>query len=70
MLTILERVRRCRHCNRDMTKAVTVSSYSANPFCDDCFDDRVKSANERQGPVIRTAVDGYVAIVPAPQKSA
>jgi hypothetical protein len=66
---ILEQVRRCQHCDSDMTTAVSGDSYRENPFCDNCFTDRVEAANSRRGPMVRVLVDGLMQLIPAPQIS-
>lgn len=38
---ILERVRRCRFCRREMS--CSALSYAENPFCTECFDERVQA---------------------------
>ena len=68
-MAILEAVRRCKHCGRDMTHSVSVSSYCQNPFCDECFDERVAEAASR-GPVARVLVNGYMQLIPLRQKPA
>jgi hypothetical protein len=37
--SILERIQRCRYCGREVTKSAL--SFSENPFCDVCLDERV-----------------------------
>lgn len=56
---MLERIRRCNYCNSDMTDAVSSLSYSQNPFCDECYDDRVAAASASAGPRIRKRVGRY-----------
>jgi hypothetical protein len=37
---VLERVRRCRYCKREMS--VSAAAYAENPFCNRCLPERVK----------------------------
>ncbi len=47
---ILERLRRCKYCGSDMTDKYSPEGYASNPFCDDCFNERVqKGALPRKG---------------------
>lgn len=39
---IAERIKRCRHCGREMSG--THLAYAENPFCEKCLDDRIKAA--------------------------
>ena len=39
---ILEQVRRCRYCRREM--AVSATAYAENPFCNRCLPERVERA--------------------------
>jgi len=39
-IEILERIRRCKHCRREMH--VSPLAYEENPYCTQCFDERVR----------------------------
>ena len=44
MMAIRETSRRCQFCSRDMTQDVSALSYAQNPFCRECFDERMKAS--------------------------
>ena len=47
-LVILERVRRCHHCEREMK--LSSQRYAENPFCAVCLPQRVKKATPARRP--------------------
>ena len=56
---LLERVRRCRFCGSDMTDSTSATSYSQNPYCDGCFEERMNRADRQFGPRTWTRVGEY-----------
>ena len=44
MVAVIEKVRHCRYCDRDMTEKVSALSYAENPFCQDCLEERVSKS--------------------------
>lgn len=63
-IMLLERIQKCRYCSREM--AVSWDSYSANPFCDHCYDERLSAGDENRLPVIAVLQGAYVRFIPSP----
>lgn len=61
MVTILERVQRCRcrYCHREMT--CSAMAFAENPFCSACLDERIAKAVEERGPIKRRILEALQA---------
>jgi hypothetical protein len=66
MISMVEVVRRCKHCNRKMP--VTPESYVANPYCDVCFAERVEKMRAEVGPTVIRRVGHYLEVIPTTQR--
>lgn len=54
---IYERVLRCSYCQREMTCSAT--AHAENPFCVECFDDRLRETTQGAAPRWRIE-NGYL----------
>jgi hypothetical protein len=43
---MLEQVRKCKYCDRDMTN-ISHLSWSENPYCSHCFEQRMSEASKK-----------------------
>lgn len=59
---MLQRVRRCRFCHREMVGLP--SAYAENPLCQVCLHQRMSAGTEAIGPVRRVKVGAYWEIIP------
>lgn len=66
---ILETVRRCKHCNLDVTDSIDARSFLSNPFCSNCVNDRLERANAAMGATTWVEVGHYVKLVPVIEKT-
>ena len=67
---ILERVRRCKYCRRDVTDTITARAYAENPLCQACLPERINKAAHSSGPKKRVHIGTYVFARPVSQKLA
>ncbi len=65
MMQILEVIRRCPYCKREST--VSPQSYSENPFCDECLNERVENASSKLGPITYRKSGSYYEIISSPE---
>lgn len=63
-IKLVETVRRCRYCKRDMTDLVSAQSYLENPFCRYCVNERLQKANDAMEPTVWLREGNYVTLVP------
>ncbi len=69
-MQILERIRRCKHCDRDVTNQIGALAYAENPYCQECLPDRIRIAAEKSGPKEIRYVGGYMFASPVSRKLA
>jgi len=62
---ILELVRRCEYCRREMTTGA--AAFRENPFCRECLHDRIAAAAIAQGPTELRFVGDYAEVIPVLQ---
>lgn len=68
MASILSIVRRCLHCETDLTDVVSPASYRENPFCCGCLSDRLEAVRRQVG-LVENRQDGhYLVAIPIQQK--
>jgi hypothetical protein len=63
-MNILERIRRCNYCGRNMMQR-TARSYRENPYCSACLGERMKKATDAVGPIVHQRIGAYLAAIPA-----
>lgn len=61
---VLERLRRCRHCRRDMMN-VTEETFAENPYCEKCLGERLQRAGGEQQVEWRLVGDYLVRVTKA-----
>ncbi len=67
-MKILEKLRLCRYRGHDMTDSESPESYASNPFCDNCFEERVGRESVQLGPFTTERRGRYFTIIPEARK--
>lgn len=57
------RIHHCPYCGR--VNEASAESRISNPFCDECFDERVEVASKEHGELIPVIENSYLVFIPA-----
>lgn len=66
MIHMLEVMRRCKHCKREMR--VSLREYDENPFCQECLPERLEKSSAGLAPRRWQGDCGYLTLVPIERK--